>query len=168
LSLLLLVPGLNAQTARSEKQQATLQEVINRLDQIDKKFDQLDNKLDQLNTKVDEKFEKVDKRLYEIEKTLAVYDERFQTTNRIFSIFGSVAGFVILIAVAIFGYYFNRLGQLIKQISSLENRYEHKKYKMTDEILTEDLIEKIRMLLRKEMLQPSKVSDEIAEYKAKE
>ena len=86
---------------------------------------------------------------------------------RIFSIFGSVAGFVILIALAIFGYYFNRLGQLIKQISSLETRYEEKKYKLTDDLITEDLLDKIRMLLRKEILQPSKVSDEIAEYKEK-
>ena len=162
-SLLLLVSSLNAQTARSAKQEATLEDVINRLDQLDEKFESVDNRLE----KIENRLNQFDTRLIAIEKTLAVYDERFQAIMRIFSIFGSVAGFVILIAVAIFGYYFNRLGQLIKQISSLENRYEPKQYRMTDDIITEDLIDKIRMLIRKEMRQPSKVSDEISEYKAK-
>jgi tetrahydromethanopterin S-methyltransferase subunit G len=158
-----LVPGLNAQTIRSTKQEATIQEVINRLDQLDKKFESVDNRLEKIENRLDQ----FDKRLYEIEKTLAVYNERFQAIQRIFSIFGFIFGFVLLIAVAIFGYYFNKLGQLIKQISSLETRYEEKKYQLTDDIITEDLLEKIRLLLKKEMLQPSKVSDEIAEYKTK-
>jgi len=161
ISLLLLIsPNLTAQTARPARSDVTLQEIVIKLDQLDKKFDQLDKK-------VDEQFKEIDKRLYEIEKTLAIYDERFQAMMKIFTIFGSVFGFVILIAVAIFGYYFNRLGQLIKQISTLETKYEVKKYRFEDELITEDLINKIKALIREQMPEPSKISDEIAEYKTK-
>jgi predicted PurR-regulated permease PerM len=166
LLVLLLSFPLNAQSTK-QAANVTLQEVINRFDQLDSKIAQLDDRIIQLEQKFDAKFSDVDKRLYEIEKTLAVYDERFKSIMSIFTIFGSVFGFVLLVALGIFGYYFNRLGQLVRQIVRIEERFVARKYKTEDELLSEEFIDKLKSILRPEIFEPAKVADESFEYQKK-
>jgi hypothetical protein len=151
--LIFVTSLLHAQSNKQPASAVTLQDIYNRIDGLEQKFDQ--------------KFEAMDKRLIEIEKTLAVYDERFQAINKIFMIFGSIFGVVILIAVSVFGYYFNKLGQLIREIERLDARVDAKRNQFIDKLITDDLVKKFHSFLRQEVAEPARVSDEKAEYKAK-
>lgn len=157
-------PLLFAQSSRQPASAITLQDIYNRIDGMEQKLDQ---KIDRLEQKFDQKFEAMDKRLIEIEKTLAVYDERFQAVNRIFMIFGSVFGVVILIAVSVFGYYFNKLGQLIREIEQLDAKVDAKRNKFLEELIPEDVIKKFHSFLRQETAEPARIADEVADYKTK-
>ncbi len=162
--LIFITPLLQAQSNKRPASVVTLQDIYNRIDGLEQRLDQ---KIDRLEQKFDQKFESMDKRLIEVEKTLAVYDERFQATNRIFTIFGSIFGVVILIAVSVFGYYFNKLSQLIREIERLNAKVDAKRNKLIDELVTEDLIKKFHSFLKQEVSEPARASDEKAEYKAK-
>ena len=124
--LLILVTIVNAQSGKQSTSDTNLQDIYNQIDRldkkIDKKFEEIDKKFEQIGKKfeqIDNRFERIEKRLTEIEKILVQYDERFQSIMSIFTIFGSVFGFVILIALAVFGYFFNQLRQIIEKISLL-------------------------------------------------
>lgn len=162
-----LTPLVFAQSSRQPTASITLQDIYSKIEGMEQKFDQKFEVIDKRLGQIDNQLERFDKRLIEIEKTLAVYDERFQAINKIFMIFGSVFGVVILIAVSVFGYYFNKLGQLIREIERLDARVDAKRNKLIDELVTEDLIKKFHSFLRQEVAEPARASDEKAEYKAK-
>jgi len=167
LSILLFIflnPLLFAQSSRQPTASITLQDIYSKIEGMEQKLDQ---KIDGLEKKFDQKFEAIDTRLFEIEKTLAAYDERFQATNRIFMIFDSIFGVVVLIVVSVFGYYFNKLGQLIREIERLDARVDAKRNQFIDKLISDDLIKKFHSFLRQEVAEPARVSDEKAEYKAK-
>lgn len=96
-----------------------------------------------------------------------MYDDRFQAINKIFLIFGSIFGVVILIGVSVFSYYFNKLGQLIRGIERVDARIDAKRNQFIDELITDDLVKKFHSFLRQEVAEPARVADEKAEYKAK-
>jgi predicted PurR-regulated permease PerM len=163
----LLTPKLVAQSSRKPAASITLQDIYNRIDELEKKVDQKFEIVDKRLEQIDSRLEQFDKRLIEVEKTLAVYDERFQAINRIFTIFGLVFGVVILIAVTVFGYYFNKLGQLISEIEHLDARVDAKRDKFLEELIPEDIIKKFHSFLRQETAEPARIADEVAEYKTK-
>lgn len=158
------IPLIFAQSSRQQNSSTTLNDIYTKIEEFEQRSGQ---KIERLEQKIDQKFEAVDKRLIEIEKILAVYDERFQATSKIFMIFGSVFGGVIFIAIGVFGYFFNKLGQLIREIERLDARVDAKKNKLLDELVTDDLIKKFHAFLRQEIAEPARVSDEVREYKIK-
>jgi len=172
--LLILSPTLNAQPGKQSTSDINLQDIYNQIDRLDKKidakFEEIDKRFEQIDRKfeqIDKRFVTIEKRLTEIEKNLIKYDERFQSIMSIFTIFGSVFGFVILIALAVFGYFFNQLRQIIKEIALIQARFETKQYKLEDELFREDVIRKLQSYLRKDYAEPTRIADEESEYKTK-
>jgi len=147
--------------------QATQQKILNKLEQIDQKVNKIDDRLDQFEKKVDKKFAEIDKRLVNIETILAVHNERFRSIQSTFAIFGSVAGLVILIALAVLGYFFNQLNQLIKQTTRIQDRFEFRRESFEEQLFQDDIIKKLKIVLSDDFVPSSRVADEKVKYKVK-
>jgi len=100
-------------------------------------------------------------------QTLVRYDERFKLINTMFIIFGSISVVVILIALAVFGYFFNQLSGLIRVVAHIEEKYESSWDRFEKQLFQDDIINRLKIRLREDFSEISKVADQKAKYKAK-
>jgi len=89
------------------------------------------NDLKKLDEKVDKKFERLDTRLDKIELDLARYDERFISINSKITFMGSIAGFVAMLIMAAFGFLYNKIYTLNKDVALIKSAINEQTYFQT-------------------------------------